>query len=213
MCRALLFHQSGCFLALLDGRFAESGSDFVRIRDTEVGIFKIFLRWLYSGSLRALGQAPPKYLNLFKLYRFGDYYVIPRLKNAIADECLWMRHHRFGAPKAAALDCLYDETERGCRIQRLIIDIAVDRSDLKVFDDHYPPECLVDVCQTLGKKQRSMPSQKADRNIWYEKMKAKLCNYHEHIEPHSMRPSEARLALHILESSSPSKVGPSSPVA
>jgi hypothetical protein len=185
VCRALLCHQSGYFLALLNGRFAESGSDVVRLRDTEGGIFKIFLRWLYSGSLRALGHAPPKYIDLFQLYRFGDFYVIPRLKNAITDLCLWMRHHRYGAPKAAALEYLYDETERGCPIQKLIIDIAVDRSDLKVFDDRYPPEFLVDVCQIIGTRKRPMPSHKADRNQWYEEMKVKLCNYHDHIEPRS----------------------------
>jgi hypothetical protein len=73
--RGLLCFHAKYFVGLLDGGFAEAGSQSIRLADVDVDVFQCFYYWTNSGTLEDL-NTPMTYPDLklsIKAYAFADY--------------------------------------------------------------------------------------------------------------------------------------------
>lgn len=186
--RGLLCFDSGYYNNLLNGAFADSGKDLVTIKDLSLSRFKTILLWLNTRRLHApLSAALPLPLSfplIFELYVFGDKYIVPRLKNAAVEACIEKIHRKWSFPSKTSIEYLYNNiTNARAPLRKLIIELYVTYAN---FEDRpieeYHRNFLADVIYAQRDLVRQMQS---TRVSWYNYMKGRICEFHDHREPSS----------------------------
>jgi hypothetical protein len=181
----LICFQSAYFNNLLNGGFKEAGTHKVSIKDASVETFKAVLLWLNVGRL------PPQlsYRQTFEIYVFADMYIMPRIKNHAVQDCISRLYSEWKVPYRVDVDYLYDNTTGGAPMRKIIFDFYMANTDWKEtggFHQEFHRDFLVEMFECL-RVDGEVPQKSESKLSWFNAMKDRICDYHDHKAPHSMK--------------------------
>jgi hypothetical protein len=194
--RGLLVHYSSYFRAALKPEWKEGDENAISLQDDDPDTFQVFFHWLYTKTLyNALeedGSIPLGYTSLFRAYFFADARGIPEFANAVIG-CLFQVDLQTWPYPYNILLMVYDNTLPESNLRKFLVDVAINAftfSRLETNPEMYPKEFLSAVilrCKSL----RVYPGSKGvGRENYKSTMAAKLCDYHDHSDPHTVVASE-----------------------
>lgn len=180
--KGVLTFYSGFFDKALKGEFKEAAQNAVDLPETEPAVFDSVQNWLYSHQLHPAKEADPKkmsYLQIQKLWVFGDAHNIPALQNDAINLLHQAIVEQWTVP-SSSLHHLYDNTMPNAPLRRYCIDIISNSSSAasllsknKDQQKLFPKEALVDILKVVWTDGHKVQSKEAVK-MW------NMCEYHVH---------------------------------
>jgi hypothetical protein len=81
--KSVLCRQSPFFAAAFEGGFAEGLTQSMTLEDVNEKEFGSFVDWLHSKELRSQTTQPLSAETMFKLWKLGDRFLVPRIQNEV----------------------------------------------------------------------------------------------------------------------------------
>ena len=175
--RALLCERSKFFRAALMGSFREGKEQKVELPEATPAAFRRFLLWCYAGRVIDGDEDMTESTGdrLVELYQFAGFLGLHELQNAAIDGIIEIQD----ITKRLSPGDIYDSTEEGSPLRRLVVDVAVRDVDWNDIDedlreDHLPWEYLFDLVIAFG-QQSQQKTPRRRRDFWNFR-----CDYHIH---------------------------------
>lgn len=188
--RQLLCSSASYFDKLLNGGFAEAGSDPIRLKDVSVKTFQSFYLWLNSGYIDLVdgvtsGKICQAWHHVIDAYIFADFYDVPAFKNDLADY-LYHYTEQTKSQSTSILQKLYENTKDGDLMRKLVVDMSARAGKLQGFHIHglvYPKQYLFEYICSLRANNIAPGGRNFDPKSYRADMLANFCTrYHHHPE-------------------------------
>jgi hypothetical protein len=154
----------------------------------ESDIFHAFHKWLYTRKLSDnLEDSELQFIDLFKIYVYGDLRVAPGLKNAAMDAIIKRHFDIWASPDGLSVKYAYQNTVTTVAIRKWIVDFIVNTLDnseerAKVWQTivdecDLPAEFFGELVVSLIRHRSSPPRWANSKGQW---SKVDMCEYHDH---------------------------------
>ncbi|KAH8730249.1 hypothetical protein GQ44DRAFT_823580 [Phaeosphaeriaceae sp. PMI808] len=196
----LLTTHSKFFRAALTGRFKESKDKVVMLAEEDSSFFEFFIHWLYYRRLPEKDSLDDEELvshwrgkdsgisNAIKLYIFGGKYDIQQLRRALIDKLYGLvllggrvvidgNHEAYigkALPSSMDTDLAFDELDSGDPLCQFLVDVQCYLGK-RMKDGFHSFSSKPFLNGVLGRYRQII-----DGQIIKNRIKMKLCDYHEH---------------------------------
>ncbi|KAF2813754.1 uncharacterized protein BDZ99DRAFT_567498 [Mytilinidion resinicola] len=137
--RELLTHHSPFFTAALNGSFAESISQTVKLPAENPAIFELCVAWLYTSQLDPLvffKDGKPAYYTLLNLYALADRLALEALRNQTIDQISDLAEQTNSVLTPSDTRILYEEIRDNAPLRALVIDLFAFKKTDKLLAEH-----------------------------------------------------------------------------
>ena len=195
----VLCRKSEFFRAAFEGHFKESKENRLELDDTTTEAFKRFLLWCYSDRIFEPDQ-PLTALKLgifVELYRLADFVGCPDLQDLTLSSLAKSFLAFVDIEEAYLPAMVYESTEAGSPLGRLVVDIWVGRCNLSSLADipqedkleAYPQPFLLDFISAFHRRHILKEGKCSDE--------ISMCDYHVH-GPREDCPYQGTLNFNVM---------------
>ncbi|KAH7071665.1 hypothetical protein FB567DRAFT_455269, partial [Paraphoma chrysanthemicola] len=186
---ALLRSNSGFFDAALKKEWAEGQDRIVKLPDKDPEIFKIWMKWIYTGRLFIVKQddiqrykdkliISREWARWRKMFELADFLQDFDCKDAAIDALIEAMVVRNASPRYLPT-CIYPHSTKHSAHRRLTVDLFVKATDREFFAisiENQPQEFIIDVMSSIG----LFLSNGIEGISLKEFFAGETCKYHDH---------------------------------
>lgn len=149
-------HYSPYFKAAFTSGFEETKTGIMILPETKPEVFKLFCRWLYTGSLwneNGIKDSWPDVDCLIEVYIFADMAQLPPLMNQTLDTLRKISDLKEELPSPNLMAYAWNNTTDKSQLRRLLIDWIVWEVDIVSIDEDWvdtlPSQCVGEMLKGL----------------------------------------------------------------
>ena len=158
-------HYSSVLKTAFNSNFIEGQTQTYRLQETTERAIRLLIHWFYTQKLDTFVPKPEEgqreeYLevkhsqdmSLVELWILAEKLLLPTLQNLVARE-IEQRRHQSKAISTASLHYVYEKTERGSLLRRLMVDMCFSHLNILSYmkrPERYPQEMLIELVTTFG---------------------------------------------------------------
>lgn len=180
-------NASDYFAKVTTGDWAEARSGIHTLEDVNVQVFKLFLRWLYTGHITMIDSCADLDQMLVMAWALGDRLQPRRFKNVVMNALVndWRRLNECYPQNMKAAILAYNLSPPDSKIRKLVCKkFAVHAHDQWLDNQNYqlPADLLVDLVKSMSRLLESVRDGLIDRKHLNDNLQGDVCaDYHERV--------------------------------